>query len=481
MPTRIEALLMLRHVANRFSVPPVVAVAFGTVGGWIIVLASSEIGAVPRPLNYHWWLRVTIGSALVAHLLVYLGVGILVASWWALGLANNRAWLTGTRFWATLLLWSAPFFLGVPVFSRDVYSYVAQGLVVHAGLNPYVASPAAISHGPILQSVATVWQHTASPYGPLLNLLGRLAASIDTHSLFGQIFVYRTLALIGLVALALVVAPMARHRGASPETARWLITLSPLSLISIISSAHNDVFMLLLLSAGIVALDRHHRLWAVVLITLAATIKLPALAGIAFLGISDLSVGSLRERALRLAQAVVACAGTIALVTAADGNRWTWLTPRALRIPASLHVLTTPSVFLSAFLGGLSRHSSTTFLSAVQLGCGVVAVFAVGYLLWAYRQSDLVGPLGLALLIVVVLSPTIWPWYFVWGISLLATTRVQDRVTWAVLAAGAMFLVGPGGTPLLGQESYWVTTPLFIVAAVYYLRPAYRRELLEAL
>jgi hypothetical protein len=65
---------------------------------------------------------------------VYFGLIVLIATWWALGraLPASESWLR-----RTLLLWLLPLALGPPLFSRDVYSYLAQGAMVIAGIEVY--------------------------------------------------------------------------------------------------------------------------------------------------------------------------------------------------------------------------------------------------------------------------------------------------------------------------------------------------------
>ena len=90
-----------------------------------------------------------------------------------------------------LALWGLPLFLGPPVFSRDLYSYIAQGLLAHHGLNPYHVAPSSLGWGPLLSSIASVWRNTASPYGPLFVMVSRAAVSVAGSSLVAQILVFR--------------------------------------------------------------------------------------------------------------------------------------------------------------------------------------------------------------------------------------------------------------------------------------------------
>jgi hypothetical protein len=78
----------------------------------------------------------------------------------------------------------------------------------------------------------------------------------------------------------------------------------------------------------------------------------------------------------------------------------------------------------------------------------------VVWLIANVRRLDVVRALGVALIVVVLVGPTLWPWYFTWGLALLATTTAQRSKALAAVAGLAMFMVGPSGTPMLGGIDY---------------------------
>ena len=96
------------------------------------------------------------------------------------------------------------------------------------------------------------------------------------------------------------------------------------------------------------------------------------------------------------------------------------------------------------------------------------AVAAVAWLLCTVRRHEVVRSLGLALLLIVVGSPTVWPWYLMWGLVLLAATTAQRSKSLAAVAALAMLVVGPSGHPLL--LGHWdVVVSLVTLGAVAWL------------
>ena len=108
-------------------------------------------------------------------------------------------------------------------------------------------------------------------------------------------------------------------------------------------------------------------------------------------------------------------------------------------------------------------------VTVTQLICELVAVAGAVWLVLNARRLDVVRLLGLALLLIVVGSPTVWPWYLMWGLALLAATQLQRSWVLAVLAAGAMLVVGPGGTPMLSGGAYYVIVPLLVAGGAWLL------------
>ncbi|RBL84658.1 hypothetical protein DDE05_22450, partial [Streptomyces cavourensis] len=89
------------------------------VGGWI----SGKL-----PAHDPWGLWVDHGASvrIPAAVLAYAGLTVLVVAWWQYG----RTAATVRETLTTLAWWTAPFLLTPPLYSADVYSYIAQGAMV---------------------------------------------------------------------------------------------------------------------------------------------------------------------------------------------------------------------------------------------------------------------------------------------------------------------------------------------------------------
>src|ERR1700759_156233 len=175
----------------------------------VVGLAASVLVAyaAPRAVADHvvgWWYMPGApagrGHSLV---LVYIGMAVLCGAWLGLGraLPSRRAPLGGAgrargrcrparrARLAIAAAWMAPLALAPPLFSRDIYSYLAQGLILHLGHSPYHTAPAALAglgHQHVLDAVSPFWRHTTAPYGPLfLGLLSLVAGVVGHHLVAG--------------------------------------------------------------------------------------------------------------------------------------------------------------------------------------------------------------------------------------------------------------------------------------------------------
>jgi hypothetical protein len=213
----------------------------------------------------------------------------------------------------------------------------------------------------------------------------------------------------------------------------------------------------------------------IVLCALGAMIKAPAAAAIVFLVIDELRTSGQGKRAWAvLTKAVAVAAATVVVVTVASGLGWKWLDPSNLKIPAQLRILATPTVSVgvavSRVLNLLRIHASQSgTISAMQTVGGVLAVVGSVWLIVRFRHDNLVRMLAVLLALVVLAGPTLWPWYLTWPLVLLAATRSQRSKVLAVVAAFAMLLAGPIGTPMLSGYWYWAVALVTVAGCAWLL------------
>ena len=463
------------QTSSRVSSSLVLWVLGGTIGSIGMSVFGTIVGSIPSPSTVTWWYFITLHGTLLADVLFYFFVVMLVASWLGIGLHARRGTLLVKHCWVTLCLWGVPLLLGPPMFGRDLYSYVAQGLIAHQGMNPYHVTPEILGAGPNLDSIASVWRDTIAPYGPLFLSLSRGLVSLVGSSLVVQVLVMRSLEIIGFVLVMVFLPRLARLQSVNPGVALWLVALSPLALTSLIASGHNDALMIGLVVTGVLLALEGRLAIGFGICAVAASIKLPAAAAILFLGVDEYRRADHSRRLRILFDAIVLPTAIIVGITLAAGYGWTWLGPQALKIPGMVRVLMTPSVSLGSFaysiLDLVGVHVvSHTMVSIFQAICAVGTLCACAWLLVNAQKLNVVRALGLALLLFCIGSPTLWPWYLMWGISLLAATSAQRSRVLVILAGFSIFLVDAAGTPTISGWGVYITGPLVIAAVIWFVK-----------
>jgi alpha-1,6-mannosyltransferase len=398
--------------------------AVGLLGSVLIALGGLGAGALPVGMRLPGADHARLG--LVG---VYSGLALLLLGWWWYGRVTRHApdETCGTA-WRTLALWTAPLLVAPPMFSRDVYSYLAQGLMIHSGMDVYRQGPAVLG-GMIAEQVPAIWQHTPSPYGPVfLMVADAVARPLGAHLILGVIAM-RLVAVAGLALLAYSIRLLARSAGVSPSGATWLAVLNPLTLIHLVGGAHNDALMVGLLAAGLAAAVRHRPIVATLLVVVAALVKVPAALGLC--AVALIWAAQLRGRwaQLRAGTAVVATAGAATvLITAAAGTGYGWI--GALSTPISPQNWSLTSALGRWTAAALEQDGvGATVATGVWRWAGMLATLIVAGLVWTYRQR--LGPvygLGIVLVAVVAFGPAIRAWYLVWGLAPLAAVVADLRV-----------------------------------------------------
>jgi hypothetical protein len=401
--------------------------------------------AVDLPL-----IRALRASTVFSVFVVYLGLTMLLVAWWRIGAVVRAPGGPSTRELATTAAWwGAPFAFITPIFSGDVYSYLAQGAMTMNGLDAYRVGPAALG-GPLAVNVPEIWQQTPAPYGPVfLDLAGAVTRITDSR-VWAGIVGMRLLAVLGVVLLIWSVPRLAEHCGVRPAVALWLGVLNPLVLLHLVGDAHNEAVMLGLMSAGLVlALERRPAI-GVAVITLAALVKAPAGLAVAFVVPIWASQLEGRRTWLRAARwAVGVAAGTALLVTALAGTGFGWA--RTLDTPTRARTWMSITTDLGWAVGtALNRMTGLSVDHTRQvywLG-GLIVAAGVSLALW--RRSERIGPvaaLGLCLAVFVVAGPVVHPWYLLWAVVPLAAAARSTGVrrTVAIGSAALVLLVLPGG------------------------------------
>jgi hypothetical protein len=424
----------------------------GLAGSAILVLGGVFAGVPPLrdPILQAPVLQSLRALTTPAVMCVFVGVSMLLLAWWRLGrLIRERDAPDLRELFTTLLWWSAPLLVTMPIFSRDVYSYLMQGTMTVLGIDAYQYGPAFLG-GPLSLDIPQIWQTTPAPYGPVFLSMASDVTSVTGESTWFGILGMRLLALAGVGLLVWSVPRIARASGVDPGGAMWLGVLNPLVLIHLVGDAHNDALMLGLMMAGLaLALERRPAAGAA-LVALAALVKAPA--GLALVFIVPIWAAQMSGSARTLrstAGAFGVGAGTVVVTTTVAGTGYGWID--ALDTPTLAHTWTSITTDFGVWTGMVTEQfgwatRDQTLAAWRLIGLGVAGITCLLLLRRYHREAPLVG-LGLGLAAVLALGPVVHPWYLLWAIVPLAaaarSTRVRNGVIVASIAMTMMVL--PGG------------------------------------
>ena len=193
-------LARLRRI-RRIGTTAAVAMAVGALGAGALPVLQNPVAGERL---FGLWLRVQQSSMTV----VMTGMVVVTLCWlllapYVLG-RDRRGRLSGRIDRATLdriiASWAIPLALAPPMFSKDVYSYLAQSSIVSRGLDPYELGPgqALGQDDPLTRGVSNMWRDTPAPYGPLFLYLGHLLNSVTGNHVVTGVLMQRLLAIIGI-------------------------------------------------------------------------------------------------------------------------------------------------------------------------------------------------------------------------------------------------------------------------------------------
>jgi alpha-1,6-mannosyltransferase len=460
----------------------------GLTGTLLMAIGGLGAGALPVP-NPVFGLRL-LGlpsrNTTIAIAVTYTGICLLVLAWlWVGKMLRARGAVppapTPAQLARTAVMWAVPLALAPPLFSRDVYSYLAQSATLARGLDPYVLGPAEALgvDDPLTRSIPTIWRDTPAPYGPLFLLMGRGITALSGNDIVLGIFEYRLLAFAGLGLIVWALPKLARRCGLDTGLAMWLGAANPLVLFHLVSGIHNEALMVGLMLAGFeIGLRAGDRLLdrdllaGALLIIAASAIKLPAILALGFLGMEWA-----RRRGGRITH-VVPVAGLFGLLSVACylplslglGVGVGWLT--TLNIPQLIRSwmsITTDLGMIGGQVGILARlgdHTDAVLAVSRNIGLAASAVLVVLLLFAVLRgRVEPITGMATALGAVVLLGPVVHPWYLLWAAIPLAATRGLPRYRRAALAASAILalLVPPTGADFQFRA---FQLPLSIVAGI---------------
>ena len=469
---------------------------FGATGTVLMAIGALGAGARPVVQDPTFGVRVlNLPSRIqtVSLTMTTTGAVMMALAWLMLGrFALGPRRMSRSQLDRTLLLWIIPLLLAPPMFSKDVYSYLAQSQIARIGLNPYKVGPApglGLDHVFTL-SVPSLWRETPAPYGPLFLWIGRGISALTGENIVAAVLCHRLVVLVGVGLVVWATPRLARRCGVAEVSALWLGAANPLLLMHLVAGIHNEALMLgLMLTGTEIALrgidgDGNHppgpllpqplhwpgsradwAQWAPlglvvagsVLITMASQVKLPGLLALGFVAMALARRWGGTVRAfLTAGTALVSLAlAVMALIGWISGLGFGWLftlgtanVVRSWMSPPTLLALATGQV---GILLGLGDHTTAVLSLTRAMGVLIIAI-TVSWLLLAVLRGRLhpVGGLGVALGATVLLFPVVQPWYLLWAIIPLAAWAT--RPGFRIAAIAVTLIVGIFGPTANGDR-----------------------------
>ena len=372
--------------------------------------------------------------------------------------------------WWMLLLWAGPMIVAPPLFSRDVFSYAAQGEMTSLHLSPYFLGSFSLGSSPYVTPVDPLWGNAPAPYGPFFLFLDGSIDRIAQHNQLATVVGLRLLETFAVAMIGYGVVMLSRELGRDPGEAFVLSAMNPLVLLTLIGGAHNDAIMAGFLVVGIALAVKRRPVWALIFVSSAAAIKAPAAIGLAFIAWTWLGPrASVRQRVKPIIFTAIIAMVTMSVWTLLAGFGFGWV--NNLLSNGTVRSWAAPATAVGMALGnllhavGLTGVSISTVLSITRLIGLLIAVAFTVWLLLHAEERGWVRSLGLSLILFVELGPVVQPWYLAWGLVLLAASYKGREHFWILLLSITGPFIGlPGGRELLRDLVH--SNPLLIALAV---------------
>ncbi len=376
-------------------------------------------------------LMIAIGLAAM----IAAGVSFLLLLWAAeRGIVSTRTVLKLTVAYhlAILLL---PLLL-----SRDVFSYAYYGRILSRyGGNPYVNTPADYPANDLWRFTWPGWRETPSVYGPVFVWLSAAITAIF-RSIPDVIMAFRAVAVAAsLASVWFVVKLVSRVKPSKTAYAAAMIGLNPVILFHTVGGGHVDVLVMLSVAAAIYLVATQRELPATVALTFGALVKVSAAVPLVLL-IAYVTARAARDKRARVLVTHIGTAVGIVFVAALPFLQRSNPTLGMLELVQHGSWIAPPALVERIFeaIGELLAGQIGASIGVVIARLGMFAALATGLIL-VLRQvirhasegsvSFLAAAWGWGFLLMMLFSPTLFPWYFAWVLPVAWALPLVPRRT----------------------------------------------------
>ena len=326
--------------------------------------------------------------------------------------------------------------LGPPLFSHDVYSYALYGRMwVLQHVNPYIQSPSVAVHDPFLPVASNGLR---SVYGPLFTLISGVLVWVF-RSPAATVAAFKFLSGAAWIGVVVLAYRLGRRRGMMQASfAAAVVGLNPVITLRLIAGGHNDALVSLAIMAAIAAWYDGHRLLVTFFLTLGMLVKIVAVIPLViFLWEMIRSESTFRGRLVTLGKHLAVVVALTALAVIPFGAPLRVLSAFSKVASLSNGSPRPPELVLSS--ASASALRSLRLPQLVTLSNDVLQIAFLGLaaltLLVLLRRRDrpIVEVILLSLLIFMLCSRYLQPWYLAWVVP-LACFATRRRVLGIVLA-----------------------------------------------
>lgn len=495
-------------VPSRIDTDPGHHIRLGAAAAVIIMIASWGVGWLPQAQN-SWFagttllnpMRVWTPGVTISAVALVLGGLLLVRSWLRLGQALQLPWTTGsggptietvqesarkhrindhklTVLNRAIWWWVTPLMCTFPIMSRDVFSYLAQGRLLHAGHDPYGEGVSSLP-GWFMIGADSLWAQSPSPYGPAFLLVSQLVWFVTDGGPEWAILLFRLMFLGGMALCMWAIPRLARRFGARGDWAQWIFIANPLFGLYMIAGAHNDTLMLGFLLTGLYFINpawppenrRRRILFGFILLAGSIAIKPLTVLVLPFAGLLLIwrpgERISYRARIKVWAKSVLVVGGVLLIFGAITGLWFGWI--EAMTTSGAAAFPYAPFGLLGLGIGWVIDALFQTGVDPVAqtfYTLGTVAIAAVtAWLALLPRPKRPVLSAATALTTAVLAAPVFQPWYVLWVVPLFAVIGVWRGWASSLLYVLVTVLVIVGVVDQLAVSQWIPIVPLRILTA----------------
>ncbi len=337
---------------------------------------------------------------------------------------------------------SLPSLLMPPLFSRDVYSYVAQGHLQLAGFNPYQVGVAKLEDW-FKFGIDPMWAQTTTPYGAAYLLIEKFAAWISIDSTYTSMVFLRGVNIAAFVITIYGINRLAKIHNISQNFAMWLAVLNPITILHLVNAVHNDSLMIAAIVWGFVFAHEKRLVTASLTVAFAVAIKPIALIALPFLAISKNPQFNLQQRIKDWSSTAIVSLSALAALGYATGTGFGWV--NAISTPGTVLNLAAPisliSEILDKSLSWFGHDLGETIFPLIRFtGLVFCGLYVAKKSLDKSNESG-TRRAGLALACMILLSPVVFPWYFLWPLALFAASGLRTTGALKISVYGTLLVV----------------------------------------